>query len=145
MTILEFNDQLQRCDFEEIFSTSVMANDAQIVDALHDQLQHGIKGDGEQIGEYQSENYAKAKFQMNSQAGFGNVDLKLTGDFYSGMALRKLEKDFQINSDDEKNVDLQNKYGIDIMSLTDERAGQVAQDYILDEFIKEIREKLSLS
>ncbi len=49
------------------------------------QMITGVKADGKKIGKYKSFNYATYKYNFNTLAGFGFIDLRLTGDFYKGV------------------------------------------------------------
>ena len=57
---------------------------------------------------------------MNSLAGFGNVDLKLTGDFQFELFVDVRADTFVIDSADEKSQKLKSKYGEMIFGLADD-------------------------
>ena len=121
-----------------------MDNEAELVDALHEQLQTGRDQMGDRIGEYRNGDYAEMKFKMNSKAGFNNVDLKYTGDFYSGMFLEEIGKDFQIRSTVSKSDDLTEKYGEWIFGLQDDNLGKVVQEDVLPVLQDKFREALDV-
>jgi hypothetical protein len=131
MGIPEFVENFISIDFEKLVKDSVFENEAELVDALHDQLQTGRDQMGDYIGEYKDERNAKLKFSMNPRAGFNHVDLKLEGDLYSGMQLEEAGKDFQIRSTDSKSEDLVKRYGEWFYGLQDHNIGKVAQEDIL--------------
>jgi hypothetical protein len=82
-----------------------------------EQMSHAVSGKGETIGKYRSPSYARKKNQMNPLAGYGNVDLRLTGDFYSDMEARADPAGMNIDSTDQKSKMLQQRYGSDIFGL----------------------------
>jgi len=75
------------------------------------QLLEGKKANGQPIGKYRSLKYAAKKAQQNPLAGFGNVDLNLTGAFQSAVFLSVTSTSFIFESPDEKTAMLIGKYG----------------------------------
>lgn len=148
MDFLEMNELVQALDLEAIVDQAIIDNEAYIVDAVHAQLKRGEDEDGDKISSFTSQyadtGYAEMKYKMNSAAGFGNVDLKLTGDWYSGMALEKQDDAFVINSSDEKNDDLKKRYGESITGIQEQSAGEVAQDYLYEDIMDAVRDQLGV-
>ena len=71
----------------------------------------GKRPDGSLIGLYRSEDYANYKFQENSKAGFGNVDLTLTGALVRGIRISGFNDEYEIYSEDIKYSDIVDNYG----------------------------------
>jgi hypothetical protein len=82
-----------------------------------EQMSYAVNEKGQTIGKYRSAAYARKKNQMNPNAGYGNVDLKLTGSFYEAMEAKAQPEGMNINSTDQKSQMLQQKYGSDIFGL----------------------------
>lgn len=99
-----------------------------------DQLLHGLRADGGLIGKYRSEAYANEKYAQNSLAGFGNVDLRLKGDFYSAIQVSTAADGFIIEDTDSKAAELEAKYG-DPFGLEDSRKSSFTQ-VIQPEFVR---------
>lgn len=94
-----------------------------IIKLLQDQLFHGEDGKGNPLLPYREEEYADYKRTLNP---LGVTDLKLTGSFYEHMAMVTDFSSiggmaFDIISTDKKYKSLLKKYGMDIMTLGDER------------------------
>jgi hypothetical protein len=142
MGIPEFIENFVSIDFEKLIDTAVFDNEAELVDALTAQLQTGRDQMGDRIGEYKSNDYAEMKFNMNPKAGMGFVDLKYTGDFYSGMFLEKIEKDFQIRSSDSKAEDLADRYGEWIYGLQTDNLNKVIREDILPVLQDSVRKEM---
>lgn len=107
-------------DLEKITIETMVITEDEFIMLQKENLQYGLKGSGEKIGLYRNEDYANLKHSMNARAGFGNVDLKLTGDFYAGIGTHISKEGFLIESSDEKAAMLEKKYG-DPFGLDDDR------------------------
>ena len=82
-----------------------------------EQMGYAVNEKGQTIGKYLSAAYARKKNQMNPNAGYGNVDLRLTGSFYEAMEAKAQPDGMNIDSTDQKSQMLQQKYGSDIFGL----------------------------
>ena len=71
----------------------------------------GKKPDGSLIGLYASEEYAREKFSESSSAGFGNVDLTLTGSLWKGIQISGFNDEYEVFSKDSKYEEIVDKYG----------------------------------
>ena len=74
-------------DFEAIFTLDII-----------DQLKHGKNSLGEQIGKYRDRKYAQWKYDKNSLAGLGNMDLIYTGEFSKGITINVGSDDLTYDS-----------------------------------------------
>lgn len=90
----------------------------QLLNVQRDQMIHGISSQGDGIGLYRSEEYADKKYEQSPLAGYGNVDLRLTGDFYNAMKATPVEEGLAIYSTDKKAKGLEEKYGASIYTLS---------------------------
>lgn len=88
-----------------------------VIELNKDQLLHGLDAFGVKIGEYKSIPYAIQKFSLNSLAGFGQKDYRLTGAYYEKIYAIIQGGKLIIGSSDSKNkwLDFPGEFG-----LTDE-------------------------
>lgn len=93
-------------------------NSVHVIELNQTQMLQGKTKKNEGIGSYRQPEYADFKFSLSSEAGKGNVDLRLTGAFYKAMAMKITGENIDIKSADKKAVALQSKYGTDIFGLT---------------------------
>ena len=145
-TIADFSKRLNKVikEMPTLIKESVKENDDVIIDTITEQqLQKGIRGDGQKIGEYKNKDYQKYKKQINPQAR-GFVDLKLEGDFYKGFVIKE-DGNFQtVISKDDKSEKLEKKYGSEIYILTDKNHQKIVKDYILPTLLINIKNELQL-
>lgn len=138
------NNMLQsvlKIDLPQAVDNSFDATKKDYVGLQKDQMTLGLASDGEKIGKYQNEVYAAKKNAMNSKAGFGNVDLKLTGDFYSGIFADPRSEGIVVDSLDPKTEMLTEKYGEGIFTLADERKqtfANIAGQILVNEISKQM-------
>lgn len=102
-----------------IVGECMLTEQDEIVKLNAEQMLEGINSEGEQIGEYHNTGYALDKNRMNPKAGYGNVDLNLTGGFQDRMYLIANGSEYEITSMDEKTNKLIWQYGEIIFGLTD--------------------------
>lgn len=91
------------------------------IELQREQMVAGISSLGGKIGKYKSNKYAQMKFALSSVAGFGNVDLKLTGAFQDAMRADIDNIGFQVYSLDPKAASLEQRYGTIVFTLADDR------------------------
>lgn len=108
-------------------------NLATIADANVEQMTAGLNAEGGQLGLYRSEPYARFKKAIGSRSPFGVVDLKLSGDFHSGVFAQRRGDTITIFSRDSKTGDLVAKYGENTFGLTEQSRKGVANDQIIPE------------
>jgi hypothetical protein len=87
------------------------ANEEWIKQTIRSRWSLGKKPDGSIIGLYASEEYARDKFRENSSAGFGNVDLTLTGSLWKGIQISGFNDEYEVFSKDSKYDEIVDKYG----------------------------------
>lgn len=97
-------------------------NEKWIRDTVRSNWKLGIRPDtNDIIGLYRSESYANEKYNQNSSAGFGNVDLTLTGALGKGIVISGFNKEYEVFSTDSKYNDIVEKYGDWNFNITEEQ------------------------
>jgi len=145
MTTVE--DLLERVDGLDIgFESSMSIEDTKEQLVLKQQMQmlQGLDSSGKKIGEYQSPVYAEAKHRLNPLAGFGNVDLRLTGAFFRDQFVDVRDDEYVIDSADEKADALVKKYGDDIFGLSTDFEAEYVENDLEPVLIDNVREKIQL-
>jgi hypothetical protein len=95
----------------------MVTGDDGLKELKRDELEMGLRPNGQIIGLYRFTEYEIMKYRMNPKAR-GKVDLILTGSFVGGMyAIYRGSRKFLFNSKDKKKGQLVGKYGDDIMGL----------------------------
>jgi hypothetical protein len=115
-----------------------------IIQLQVEQMYSGKRSDGKLIGKYKNKVYAAKKYSLNPLAGFGNVDLRLTGDFQDYIIADVRENSVVFSSEDDKTIDLVEKYSDDIFGLSTPYAKEYATNYLGPEGIKLIKKKFNL-
>lgn len=100
---------------------TIQLNSTEIIRLVKNRLKYGQSVDGGKVGTYASEEYAAMKHQQNPLAGFGNVDLFLTGSLSDDITVIKKGERFEILSTDEKYSKIANKYGAEEFGLTEDQ------------------------
>lgn len=127
----------------ELIDRAVFDNETEIINLNTAQLSRGIDSLGKFLEEYASEEYAKFKKSIGSEAPLGTPNLKLDGNFYEGFRLFKDDDNYIIFSDDEKTNSLVFKYGSDIFGLTEESI-IINKPNLLESYLIEFRKSLGL-
>lgn len=140
------NDMKRRfatANIRQVAEDSIYESRDEIKELQIDQLKHGLKKDGTPIGKYRNAAYAARKNQQNPLAGFGNVDLILTGDLKNQIFVDVREDSFVIDSADEKTGGLIKKYG-DPFGLTEDSNASLIKAPLRPTFVRKMKEKLKL-
>lgn len=142
-TINQLRAKLQSLNIAEVSQASIEETKDEIIERQKEQLRYGLNSKGEKIGKYKNPAYARKKSSMNPLAGFGNVDLKLTGAFVGGIKVDVGNEVFTTESLDSKAEGLEAKYGNDILGLDeDHKKGYVKN--LRPVFLKKVRSKTGL-
>ena len=144
-TILEMRSRLDllASQMQAITGGAMKESEPDLIELNKEQMLSGIRADGEEIGQYKSISYALEKNKLNPKAGFGAVDLRLTGQFQSEMLLQVWGENYSIISDDPKTGKLADQYGEEIFGLTVENK-TVANEIIVPSIIQQSKSILEL-
>lgn len=113
---------------KQLISNIIMMNSTEILNMVKGRLKYGKGVNGGSIGTYKSNEYAVFKNKQNPLAGFGNVDLYLTGELSDNITVRRKGDRMEIISTDEKYSKIANKYGAYQFGLTDEQMQEFLQE-----------------
>ena len=107
---------------------------------ITDRWKLGLTPDGDIIGIYRSEDYADIKYSLSNSAGFGNVDLTLTGALGRGIKVSGFNNEYEIFSSDQKYEDITEKYGYANFNITDnqrEELFKILFDIVLNQILQQ--------
>lgn len=116
-TLVNLLKAVENLNVREIALDSMGQTSQQFLKHQKDQLYAGFDSKGKRLHRYASSIYAEMKQRMNSTPGYGNPDLKLTGDFYRSFRADLDNEGLRISAWDEKAPMLEDKYGNDIYTL----------------------------
>jgi hypothetical protein len=127
--VKEFNEGLKSGVF---ISSIILENEAFIVN-LNSEVQlydQGVNNLGVSISDYKP--YSEYTISIKQQKGqpYDRVTLHDEGDFSGSFFLQVGTENFEIKAGDFKTVDLMNKYGRQILGLTDESLKELIWSYI---------------
>ncbi len=114
--LLERSQQVKR-QLNDIGQNAIVETKADFIELNIDQLKHGEKADGTQIGRYKNKWYALKKYRMNVLAGEGNIDLINTKNFIGKLDIVRNADFAEAISRDDKSEMLQRNYGENILGL----------------------------
>lgn len=102
-----------------------------IEDMNAEQLQQGLRADGEEIRpKYRNPLYAEYKQFKNSKPTHGTPDLRDTGAFYKGIKAVISGDTLELKGTDEKTEMLQEKYKDSIIGLSEGNVEELKEGYI---------------
>ncbi|KIO75574.1 hypothetical protein TH53_19745 [Pedobacter lusitanus] len=119
MTIEGMLNKVKSIDLPNAVPDIIMQTKADMI--LLNQIQlynHGIDANGNLLTPYKSDSYARKKFSRNPGPGFGQPDLKDTGEFYQDYTLSANRTDYELDSSNMKSSALKKHYGDAIFGLT---------------------------
>lgn len=134
---------MKSLNFTEIIKEVVSDSKDDLVDIQKKQMLRGEASDGSKIGKYKNKYYRRKKFNLNPLAGYGNVDLRLTGEFQRNIKVFFFSDSFFFESSDSKSIKLQEMYGEEIYGLNVKSDKIVAKDIIQPKANQKIQEHLS--
>ena len=144
-TVVDMIENLSAFDLKREVQALFVQNEKHIITLNQAQMLKGKKRNNEGIGEYLSDNYAAYKFSfISSEAGEGNVDLKLSGDFYKGLEMKLSGENIDIKSSDFKSSKLESKYGSDIFGLTSKNWQIFSTEVLMPDFFLAMNKKTGL-
>jgi len=144
-TLLELNEKAKDVDVIKILDEVISENEKELLELYQDiQLQLGKDGTGNEIGFYNDVLYATEKNKQNPKAGFGNVDLKLTGKFYDEMVIQQTSDFYQITSFVDYLPDIVKKYGMEWAGWNEETKAVLIEKIIYPKLINKLRQQLGI-
>lgn len=108
------------------------------------QLYAGYNREGHRLQQYRSAVYSEVKHRMNPLPGEGNPDLYATGAFYRGLYANVNAGEITIDSTDQKNEELQQKYHSEIMGLGGNFKAEFIEQNLQPAFISLIQNEIGL-
>jgi hypothetical protein len=141
-TINSMISATQGLDLQFLIENSLIETAEDYKGLQKDQMLHGLASDGTQIGKYRNPQYAAKKAEMNPLAGQGNVDLRLTGDFFAGIFTDVRADSIIVDSADQKSSALQSKYGEKIFGLDDDSKAEYVEQ-VRPVFIQMVTDELN--
>lgn len=142
MELSQLRANFKALNFTDIVSEALEKQKAEIIEYQKAQMLHGENVEGKKIGKYKNMDYIRKKANMNPLAGYGNVDLKLTGEFQRNMNIRFFADSFVLFSNDSKAEDLVSKYGPTIFGLNAGFIKDFAEVYLNEELTKQIHKRI---
>lgn len=140
MTIDKLIQNTQKLNFNQIIGDVLHDSSQSLVFAQQKQMLRGETVEqGKKIGKYKSKSYRKKKFDMNPLAGYGNVDLKLTGIFQKNIKIYFFSTSFFFTSTDSKTKKLTGDYGEDIFGLNPKSRKPVIKEDITPKGVQIIK------
>ncbi len=130
-------------DFErlrdQILLDLVKDRERQIIQMNKEQLKSGTTGQGSEI----TPAYRPSTIERKKRRGqpYDRVTLEDEGDFHASFFVNYGDDFFELDSDDQKRVYLERKYGEKIYGLNVENLGRLIND-LRDEFIQAFRRKV---
>lgn len=106
------------------------------------ELEFGLMPDRSNIGFYASDDYAMFKNNLNGLAGFGNVDLILTGAWSNSLFPIKKGNGFIFDSNNDKNEGLLEKYGSGIASLNQGTFNRIQKIYYAPDLVNYVKKRI---
>ena len=132
MNIFDLQQRAAGFDLRLALTEVLLKMEQDVLNANREQMLYGFNADGSMIGRYKSELYAEGKYAMNPRAGFGNVDLRLTGAMFNSLYL-----DWETYVNATVMYDLQEKYGENFLGI-----GGPYRLKVLNSFVPKAKEKL---
>jgi hypothetical protein len=146
-TILDALANFESVQLEKAIPVIMQSISAEIVDYNLKQLSQGLTSSGVLISpRYRNPAYAGYKQGLNSAAGFGVPDLKLSGDFYAGFYIQIQGMSFTFGSNDSKSALLEGVYSANggIFGLSDESKIELVENDLKPKVIEYLTQKTGL-
>lgn len=136
---------INKLNVHEAVGQALKNTKQEIVEYQRSQFLRGFRSDGQRIGKYKNDAYARAKYnRFNPLAGFGFVDLRYTGDYYAGIVALIGSDDVIITSNDSKFQDIAAKYDANdtLFGLNEDFTADYVDVYLEPEANKIIQNEL---
>jgi len=139
----ELAEKAKKIDLQKLALQVAQANAELIPESVRNQLDVGKNGDGYNVGKYTTRYYSNYKQRRGSNAPWGVVDLKLSGELYRMLDVTISEKDFKVESFvDYSKYQLQ-RYGKEIYELQKDNQKTIRDKNSVD-IVKEYSSQLGL-
>lgn len=135
----KFDDILGRELVNEIMSHEDEIIDCIIQNQLYDR---GVNGNDVEIMSYEPYRPRTVKKKIKKGQPYNRVTLKDTGEWYASLKLVYDSDGFFITSTDEKNKYLKQKYGANILRLTNQNLSMILNTYIRPSLAKKLKKYL---
>lgn len=142
MTIDNLISRIEKLSIKQTVEDGLEATKEELIKLQRLQMLKGERSDGKKIGKYKNDRYAAKKAAQNPLAGFGNIDLKLTGDTHAAIFADVRENSVVIDSADMKTLFLVERFGESIFGLKPENASEYSLNYLGPDVTKRIVKKL---
>lgn len=140
MLISELQNNLTNLNVMNVLDKVLERFKPELLDLNTSQLEKGEASDGTSVGTYVDSEYAKFKKAIGSKSS-PQIDLKVTGDFYSGFRAEIKSRVISIVSKDKKAGKLERRFGSEIYGLTEASLSKFIQ-MILPYFIEDLRKAI---
>ena len=143
MTIAECAERVGKLDLHREVQIALGVNALEVIRLNQAQLyDKGQDITGARLKGYEQPWYIAYKLGKNPA---GVTDLKDTGALYDAMYLDVEPETFEVGSQDEKEMDLQGKYGKDIFGLSADSIGQLIEQKIMPALVAAIEKQTGLA
>lgn len=134
-----FSDNINRYT-----KTLVLDNERVIIELNVDKqlFEDGINRDGISIDSYQPYHPITVRYKFRKRQPYDRVTLRDSGDFHKSFKVIADDLEFMIYADDWKLSELLNKYGANILGLTDENLQIVVWEYIYPAILSKLRQMI---
>jgi hypothetical protein len=129
MTLLEMYSNTVTMDKDALIDECLEELKGRVVELNREQLESGLNVTGGRFRQYRNRKYAGMKARMNPKPGYGNPDLKLTGDFWRAFRA-EVKGGLEVYSTDPKADDLESRYE-GIYGLTADNLNELRADFLI--------------
>ena len=131
----ELSEKAKQINVRQLASDVMNENSGLITNRIRQQLTVGESGTGRNVGKYVSDRYSRLKRNMGSQAPYGVVDLRLSGDLYKGLETTFKGLTYETDSSVDYSKYQVKRYGKQIYEL--QKENKKDSEFELSEKIKE--------
>jgi hypothetical protein len=139
----ELAEKAKKIDVNKLALLVAQANAGLIPEKVRTQLDVGTNGAGAAVGKYTTRYYSNYKQRRGSNAPWGTVDLKLTGELYRMLDVEISEKDFKVESFVDYSKYQIKRYGKKIYELQKDNQKTIRDKNSVD-IVKEYSRQLGL-
>lgn len=125
-------ERIRKVDVAKIIDHSIASNEHEISDLNREQLNKGLRADGKDLGEYKNIGY-KGRLRP--------VDLRDTGAFQEKIFAVPFQDKLELIGRDDKTEMLQDKYGDDIIGLSEEALEHTTEIIKID-MVNDVRDTI---